>query len=146
MTAALNLVVDLAHHGIELYWGKESLRLRGDLGRLMPEHRQALREQREDLEVLARWQAIQAESVQRFGHPGAAFYPFCRLKLGRSPVVRTTEGPARVAQVLLNSLRVVLEDHREAWLERGDRTVPLLMTELRFDQVYPPATPPEEVL
>jgi hypothetical protein len=146
MTAVLDLVSDLAHHGIQIYWGKKSLRLRGDLARLMPEHRQSLREQRKELETLARWQALQDESEARFGHPGAAFYPFCRLKLDRAPVVRTAEGPARVAQVLPNSVRVVLEDNREAWLTRGDKAEPLLMTELQFDQVWPPATPPEEVL
>lgn len=140
---ALTLVKDLSTQGVKFRWTARGMAVTGDVGRLTLDYRHALKANLAEVEALVKWQALQDESVRRFGHPGAALYPFCRLTDEQAPIVRTTEGPARVSQVLPESVRVVLETDREKWLEAADKTKPLRMVELQFDQVFPPATPPE---
>lgn len=147
---ALRLVRELQGHGVRLKWGAKGLIVAGDFGKLTPDRRSAIRENRAAVETLVQWQTLQAESVRRFGHPGAALYPFCCLKRELAPVVRTTMGEARVEQILPNSVRVVLESDLEEWNRQqaegaGEGALSYLpMVELRFDQVFPPTTPPTE--
>ena len=147
---ALTLVNDLSRQGVRFGWGSRGMTLTGDLGRLSLDYKHALKENLPAVESLVQWQALQAESVRRFGHQGAALYPFCSLKRELAPVVRTTMGEARVEQVLPNSVRVVLESDFEEWNRQqaegaGEGALSYLpMVELRFDQVFPPTTPPPE--
>ena len=117
---ALRLVQQLRRDGIRLTWGSRG------------------------------WQALQDESEVRFGCPEARLYPFLRLELMKSPVVRTDLGPARLVRVVPGGCDVVFQLELDEW-ERdclvAERTLPFPpMTRLRLEQVYPPATPPEEVL
>lgn len=148
MSAALNLVADLSHRRIQVYWGGESLRLRGDLGRLTAEHRQELRRHRQDLEAMAKWQSLQDGSEAKYRNACARFYPFCRLELEDAPAVRTAAGEARIAQVMPDHLRVVMEADMREWrsqcVETGKRLpYPAPMRRMEFSQVSPPVAAPD---
>ena len=147
MIPALKLVADLRRQGVGFRWGERGVHVTGDLGRITPDYRTALRSVKDDLEVLVRWQGLQDESEKRFGHKAARLYPFFSLKLETTPVVRTPLGPARLVQVQPDVSRVVLEAELNDWHQRNHDgrkrgSLPLSATVLN-SQIDPPTTPPE---
>ena len=144
---ALTIVNELAHHGIQVYWGGESLRLRGDLHRLREEHKQALRDSKEDLEALVKWQSLQGTAEAAYGGLCSRFYPFMALNLEDCIPLRSTIGEVRIAQVMPDFLRVVKEDDMKEWEResavKGKRLpYPTPMIRLEFHQVSPPVDAP----
>ena len=144
---ARDLVADLRGRGLRLAWGRRGLSLAGDVGRLTPEHRQALARHRAELEALAAWSTLQDEAEARFGWPGARLYPFAPADSGRwwtGPIVRTPLGAAYLLQVRLETAWIVRVEDVDRW--RDDPTAspsyggPSHL--VPHADVWPPATPP----
>ncbi len=149
MMDALALVSDLRRQGVRFRWAGSEVRASGELSMLTSDYRRAVSEVREEFETLVRWETLQDESEASFGCPEARLYPFLRLTLTNAPVVRTSDGGARVVRVVPNGCDVVFETALREWerdCERQGRRLPLPpMTRLPLDAISPPTEPPSEV-
>lgn len=148
MMDALTLVNDLSRQGVRFGCGSQGMTLTGDLARLAPDYKQALRSNLPAVETLVRWKTLQDEAEARFGCPEARLYPFLRLDILNAPIVRTTLGKARLVRVVVNGCDVVLESDLSEWRQDcavAEKTLPLpAMVRLELDGIHPPTTSPKE--
>ena len=146
---ARQLVTDLEGRGLRLTWGCRGLSLAGDIGRLTPEHRQALARHRRELEALTLWIAQQDKAESRYGWRGTRLYPFAAADSRRwwtGPAVRTPLGLAYLVQVRADTAWIVRRADVKRWQEDPvSACKPYAGPShlVAHDEVWPPSTPPE---
>lgn len=149
---AQQLVTDLEGRGLRLTWGRRGLSLAGDVGRLTPEHRQALARHRRELEALTLWVDLQDVAEARYGWRGARLYPFAAADSRRwweGPRIRTPLGLAYLLQVRPNAAWIVRRADVKRWREDPDPEVALRPYRgpshlVELDEVWPPSSPPKD--
>lgn len=144
--STLDLVEDLKRQGVRFQWTGSGIRAHGNLERLNSDYKHAIASELEEFTALVKWHTLQDECEEQFGHQGARFYPFFRIQMTDSLLLRTTKGPARLAQIMPDHLRVVMEggqDDCQAKCTWGKGSLSHARTvRMEFDEVFPPADPP----